>query len=277
MSERLDDSVLKSLVGSVRKIAEEAAERILKVYESEIAVTEKDDRSPLTLADLASHRAICDGLSKLSPKLPILSEESVSLPFSERGQWENYWLVDPLDGTKEFIKRNGEFTVNIALISRHEPVLGVVHVPVSHTCYYAARGYGAFKQINGEAPRELVTRKVDSQEIVVCGSRSHGSDAIQEFIGRLPGKVEFISQGSSLKLCLVAEGRADIYPRFGLTSEWDTAASQCVVEQAGGIVTDVGFQRMAYNSKENILNPHFLVIGDKNYPWRELLPSSVNA
>jgi 3'(2'), 5'-bisphosphate nucleotidase len=195
-----------------------------------------------------------------------------------RSKWPRYWLVDPLDGTKEFIKRNGEFTVNIALIEGHSAVLGVVYVPVSHVCYYAARGVGAFKlEPNAGPAKAIQTKKVNPQSFVVCGSRSHGSEAVQDLVRNLPGQVEFISQGSSLKLCLVAEGRADIYPRFGLTSEWDTAAAQCVVEQAGGTVTDVNFQPVAYNAKENILNPFFLVIGDRSFGWRDLLPSGATA
>jgi 3'(2'), 5'-bisphosphate nucleotidase len=268
----------KALLDSVRQIAGQAANRILEVYESEFAIALKDDRSPLTQADLASHKAICEALQQLTPDIPILSEESKALPFSVRSRWSRYWLVDPLDGTKEFIKRNGEFTVNIALIEGHESVLGVVHVPVTQVCYFAARGVGAFKLEPGAGTaKRIQTRKVDPHRFVVCGSRSHGSEAVQELIAKLPGQVEFISQGSSLKLCLVAEGRADIYPRFGLTSEWDTAASQCVVEQAGGIVTDVDFRPVTYNAKDNILNPFFVVIGDPSFGWRELLPQNVTA
>ena len=278
MNQSLPSLDFEALLDSVRQIAEQAANRILEVYESEFAIALKDDRSPLTQADLASHRTICEALQQLTPDIPILSEESKTLPFSVRSQWPRYWLVDPLDGTKEFIKRNGEFTVNIALIDGHQPVLGVVHVPVTKVCYFAARGVGAFKLEPGAGTaKPIQTRKVDPRSFVVCGSRSHGSEAVQELIAKLPGEVEFISQGSSLKLCLVAEGRADIYPRFGLTSEWDTAASQCVVEQAGGIVTDVNFQPVTYNTKDNILNPFFIVIGDPAFGWRELLPQSATA
>ncbi len=278
MNEPLTPAALESLLDSIREIAARAARRILEVYESDFAVTHKEDRSPLTQADLASHKSICEALQQLTPNIPILSEESKSLPFSERSQWQRYWLVDPLDGTKEFVKRNGEFTVNIALIDGHAAVLGVVHVPVTNVSYFAAKGVGCFKLESGDEPvKRLQTRKVNPSKFVVCGSRSHGSDAVQDFLRRLPGEVEFISQGSSLKLCLVAEGRADIYPRFGLTSEWDTAAAQCVVEQAGGIVTDVSFRPITYNAKENILNPFFLVIGDRDYAWRDLIPADVGA
>ena len=270
----LTDTEIEALLERVRAIASDAATRILEVYQSAFSVTEKQDKSPLTEADLASHHAICDQLARLTPDVPILSEESSQAPFELRAGWPRYWLVDPLDGTKEFVKRNGEFTVNIALVEGHQPVLGVVHVPVSGTCYFAARGRGCFKLEAGEAvARTLRTRQTNPDKIVVCGSRSHGSEAIERFIRRLPGEVEFISQGSSLKLCLVAEGRADIYPRFGPTSEWDTAAAQCVVEQAGGVVVGLDFEPIRYNAKENILNPHFVVIGDPHYGWREMFAS----
>ena len=262
---------LPQLLEPVCDIARVASRRILAVYEGEFAVEHKQDSSPLTEADLASNAAICEGLARLTPALPILSEESASVPFAVRSSWQRYWLVDPLDGTKEFVKRNGEFTVNIALIEGHAAVLGVVHVPVSNTTYYAARGAGCFKQEAGGTPRALHTRRADPGQLVVSGSRSHGGEALQAFVRSLPGEVALISKGSSLKLCLIAEGLADIYPRFGPTSEWDTAAAQCVVEQAGGIVTDMQFRPLAYNAKEDVLNPHFLVIGDPSYDWRKHL------
>jgi len=262
---------LDSLLDPVREIARAASREILKVYESDFSVAEKQDSSPLTEADLASHAAIMEGLQKLTPDIPIMSEESATLPVAERSKWKQYWLVDPLDGTKEFIKRNGEFTVNIALIDGHTSVLGVVHIPVSDTCFYAAKGVGSYKsEGSGEAVR-LATRRVDAERIVVSGSRSHGGGTLQAFTEKLPGEVTLISRGSSLKLCLVAEGQADIYPRFGPTSEWDTAAAQCVVEQAGGVVTDLEFRAIQYNAKEDILNPHFLVIGDSTFDWARYL------
>jgi 3'(2'), 5'-bisphosphate nucleotidase len=269
---------LEPLLDRARALATQAADRILDVYKSDFSVTQKQDKSPLTQADLASHTAICEGLRQLAPTIPILSEESAHAPFAERSKWHQYWLVDPLDGTKEFVKRNGEFTVNIALIEGNGPVLGVVHVPVSGNSYFAARGVGSFILEAGKnTPQPLRTRKVDPSKIVVCGSRSHGSDAIQTFIHRLPGEVEFISQGSSLKLCLIAEGRADVYPRFGPTSEWDTAAAQCVVEQAGGRVLDLQFEPLIYNSKDSVLNPFFVVIGDTSYAWREVIDAAGTA
>jgi 3'(2'), 5'-bisphosphate nucleotidase len=265
---------LDQLLVQVRRIAEEAAAKILGVYDSEFHVTSKDDSSPLTEADLAANAVICAGLQALTPQIPVLSEESASVPFAERSSWKRYWLVDPLDGTKEFVKRNGEFTVNIALIEGHVATLGVVHVPVTGVTYYAAKGIGAFKlAAPGAEPERLKTRTFNPARIIVCGSRSHGGEILQRFTEQLPGNVELVSQGSSLKLCLVAEGVADIYPRFGLTSEWDTAAAQCIVEQAGGTVTDLDFKPVLYNAKENILNPHFVVIGDTSYDWKTSIQS----
>lgn len=263
---------LEPLLAPVREIARQASKKILEVYESEdFGVEDKSDNSPLTRADLASHHAICDGLSKLTPDIPVFSEESAKLPFAQRSKWDRYWLVDPLDGTKEFIKRNGEFTVNIALIEGHTAVLGVVHIPVTDTVYYAAKGVGAFKAVGSESSVALRTRRLNPERIVAVGSRSHGGDAVTAFTAKLPGEVALISQGSSLKLCLVAEGQADVYPRFGPTSEWDTAAAQCVVEQAGGAVVDLSLQPISYNAKEDILNPHFLVVGDTSFSWADYL------
>lgn len=263
---------LDSWLGSVSEIARDASLEILRVYDSEFAVELKADDSPLTRADLASHELICHRLEALSPGVPVLSEESPPISFAERSRWSRYWLVDPLDGTKEFVKRNGEFTVNIALIEGHEVVLGVVWVPVTDTGYLAARGVGASKLSPGAPdPVPLATRPADPARLVVAGSRSHGADRLESFVKRLPGLVEVSSCGSSLKLCLVAEGRTDVYPRFGPTSEWDTAAAQCVVELAGGSVTDLAFQPIRYNTKDSLLNPDFIAVGDPSFAWERYL------
>lgn len=252
------------------RIAAEAGRRILEIYHSGFSIEHKDDQSPLTAADTAAHHAICGALSRLTPKVPILSEESSLIPFAERKTWSQYWLVDPLDGTREFIKRNGEFTVNIALIKNHQPVLGVVHVPVTGITYHATSGTGAWKQSTTGVPLKIKTRPTNIKQITVAGSRSHGNDRQQKFFEKL-GDVEVYAIGSSLKFCLVAEGIVDIYPRFGPTSEWDTAAAQCIVEEAGGRVTDENFEPLRYNTKDSLLNPDFLVMGDKNFDWRPSL------
>ncbi|WP_455197115.1 3'(2'),5'-bisphosphate nucleotidase CysQ [Kaarinaea lacus] len=257
---------LKELRQEVIKIAELASEKILAIYNTEFDVTKKDDNTPLTEADMAAHHAITDGLKQLTPEIPILSEESAAIPFSTRQQWQSYWLVDPLDGTREFVKRNGEFTVNIALIEDHQPVLGVIHTPVTGVCYFASNDEGAFKKLPDQPTQQINTRRKESGHTLVAGSRSHRGDSLNAFLQKI-GSYEIISMGSSLKSCLVAEGAVDIYPRLGPTSEWDTAAAQCIVENAGGKLVELSMQPMRYNTKKSLLNPHFLVIGDVDYDW----------
>jgi len=262
------------LLKAVNEIAEAAAKRIMEVYVTDFDVEHKADKSPLTEADMAAHHTIVQGLKEITPDLPILSEESAKITFAERQQWQRYWLVDPLDGTREFVKRNGEFTVNIALIDNHKPILGVVYVPVTGVNYYASIDMGAFKVEPNQSAIRITTRACPSDRLIVAGSRSHGSPQLEKFLALLNMEVDVVSIGSSLKSCLVAEGKADIYPRFGLTSEWDTAAAQCVVEQAGGYLTDMELKPLRYNTKESLLNPHFLVFGDANKEWANYLPQS---
>ena len=267
MSESLD---LKYLCEQCVDIAREAGKKILDIYDSGFSVEEKDDKSPLTDADLAAHNTIIKGLSSLTPDIPILSEESSTIPFAERQQWQTYWLVDPLDGTREFIKRNGEFTVNIALIDNHKSIIGVIHVPVLNVDYFAWQGGGSFKCESGSKPKPIKVKKLDNNRLVVAGSRSHGSEQMQAYMKNL-GDAELLSMGSSLKFCLVAEGRADLYPRLGLTSEWDIAAAHCIVEQAGGFVTKTDMAPLEYNTKDSLLNPFFFVFGDNGRDWSAYL------
>lgn len=254
----------------VLQLAQQAGRAILDIYEQDFEVEHKADQSPLTEADLASHRTIVAGLGMLTPDIPILSEESASLPFETRRQWRRYWLVDPLDGTREFIKRNGEFTVNIALIEDGRPVMGVVHVPVSGVSYVGEAGNGAHKYDEHGIRRPIQVTATRQTPLRVAGSRSHAGDSLRRFLDNV-GEHEIVSMGSSLKLCLVAEGSADIYPRLGPTSEWDTAAAQAVVEAAGGRVTDTAMQPLRYNQKDSLLNPHFLVFGDTGVDWSQYL------
>ena len=254
----------------IRALAKQAGEKIIEIYNTEFSVQEKDDRSPLTAADMASHQTIVGGLQSLSPDIPVLSEESSGIAWKERAGWHTYWLIDPLDGTKEFIKRNGEFTVNIALIRDGVPVLGVVHVPVSGVSYAACEGRGATKAMPGEGDKAISVRKLPDGPVAVVGSRSHQGDSLKAFLSKL-GDYEIVSMGSSLKICLVAEGVADVYPRLGLTSEWDTAAAHCVVERAGGFLTDLEMKPLRYNSKDSLLNPHFFVFGDDSRDWSSYL------
>jgi 3'(2'), 5'-bisphosphate nucleotidase len=265
-----------TLLTQIRDIAHNAATKILTVYDSaDFGVENKADNSPLTLADKAAHESIVAALHELTPHWPVLSEESVSRPYEERRQWQTYWLVDPLDGTREFIKRNGEFTVNIALIDTHQPILGVVHVPVSGVCYAAAQGMGAFKHTPGAAAQRIRVRPQAADRLAVVGSRSHGNNRTRAFLQctqeHLNQEIEIVSMGSSLKICLIAEGVADLYPRLGPTSEWDTAAAHCVVEEAGGQLTDLQLQPLRYNTKDALLNPYFLVFGAVHPAWRDCL------
>jgi 3'(2'), 5'-bisphosphate nucleotidase len=261
---------LATLLPEILALSHRAGEAILKVYQSDdFSVERKGDDSPLTAADLAAHGVIMQGLQALTPELPRLSEEGSTIPYAERRAWQEYWLVDPLDGTKEFVKRNGEFTVNIALIRAGIPVLGVVHAPALGVSYYAAAGCGASKQVAGQPAQPIRTRgRAEPPKLVV--SRSHVTPELEAVLARMPAH-DAVNIGSSLKFCLVAEGSADFYPRVGLTSEWDTAAGQCVVEQAGGAVLTLDGRQLAYNGKESLLNPYFMVIGDRAYPWGQYL------
>ena len=260
---------LKALLDSVKIIAQEAGKKIIEIYGDEFSVDIKHDKSPLTTADLAAHHHIIKELAKIS-EFPILSEESAQIDYKQRQQWQTYWLVDPLDGTKEFIKRNGDFTVNIALIHQHKVILGMVYVPVSGVYYFGACGEGAFKQNNHGEINPIQVRAKTPKKLIVVGSRSHITAELEQYLSRLP-EHQLTSMGSSLKLCLVAEGVADLYPRIGLTSEWDTAAAQCVVEQAGGTVIDIKGNSLSYNQKESLLNPYFLVFADNTHDWLSYL------
>jgi len=262
---------LKELIDPVVALATEAGQAILEVYATDFDVQEKSDESPLTQADLASHHCIVAGLEQLTPGIPVISEEEGLPSFEERGQWQRYWLIDPLDGTKEFVNRNGEFTVNIALIDSHRPVFGVVYVPVQDKTYIGCEGHGAELREGGNvAPIQVAV--TSNAPVRIVGSRSHRGSSLDAFLERL-GETDIVPMGSSLKFCVIAEGRADIYPRLGPTSEWDTAAAQAVVEQAGGKVLELDGKPLSYNAKEDILNPWFVVIGPGDHDWLALLAS----
>lgn len=264
------DDLPTALLASIAELARRAGDKILEVYAQPIDVTRKADESPLTLADIRAHQVIFAGLAALTPQIPVLSEEASDIPFAVRKAWTRYWLVDPLDGTKEFLSRNGEFTVNIALIDDHVPVMGVVSVPTRRTVYTGSRSGGAFRQIAEQAASPIRVTSDSPPTLRVVGSRSHRDAATDECIERL-GPHELVAVGSSLKFCLIAEGKADFYPRFGPTSEWDTAAAQAVVEAAGGGVTRLDGQPLRYNTKDGLLNPSFLVFGDRSKHWGRLM------
>jgi 3'(2'), 5'-bisphosphate nucleotidase len=259
MSLQLDQQLLRQIA----EISRLAGHAIMDIYRQGIEVTHKADDSPLTQADLASHAIILQNLRKLTPKVPCLSEEAADIDFATRSGWQEYWLIDPLDGTKEFIKRNGEFTVNIALVRDHEPVLGVVHIPVSGETYYGGQGLGAWRIDEQGVVSPIRVRKPSAEPLVVVGSRSHANPQLEQYLQQL-GEHELINMGSSLKFCVVAEGKADFYPRLGPTSEWDTAAAHAVVVAAGGKVLRLDGQPLRYNLKESLLNPEFLVIADES-------------
>ncbi len=266
------------MIDRIRDIAEAAGERILEFYGRELPVEVKADDSPLTQADRASHTAIAEALAEAFPEIPVLSEESAPEDVSERRSWSRFWVVDPMDGTKEFIKQTGQFTVNIALVEEGadgpEPVLGVVHVPVQKLTYFAERGKGAFKQNRSGEPRPIRVRRADPERLTVVASRDHAGPEVAAILANMTNdgvEVESASMGSSLKFCLVAEGAADYYPRTVPTMEWDTAAAQCVVEAAGGRVTTLDSERLRYN-KESLRNPSIMTFGDAGIDWQRYLP-----
>ena len=257
----------EALCSSVVEIARRAGAEIMTVYTAgSVGTTVKADRSPLTGADLRSNSLIEKTLASIAPGIPVLSEESGEVTFAVRERWARYWLVDPLDGTKEFLSRNGEFTVNIALIEGHEPVLGVVHAPARGTTYWGRAGSGAWRQEGVEAPKAIRAQLQASKPARVVGSRSHRGDSLDGFLEAL-GPYEMLAVGSSLKLCMVAEGSADLYPRLGPTSEGDTAAAQAVAEAAGATVVRLDGSRLEYNAKSALLNPSFVVYADRRRDW----------
>lgn len=251
-------------INSIIQIARDAGDEILKVYGTEFSVDTKEDKSPLTEADRRGNEVIVNALESQFAEIPIISEETQTVSYDERKNWEYFWLVDPLDGTKEFIKRNGEFTVNIALVHKGTPVLGVVFQPVGNRLYYASKDDGAwFSENNGPAsPMKGGDHYSSKSKVTVVASRSHRTKEVDEFVAQLQSQgkeVEFLSAGSSLKLCLVAQGKADVYPRLGPTMEWDTGAAHAIALEAGRrvIAADSG-NPLTYN-KENLLNPFFFV------------------
>lgn len=258
----------------ITEAALQAGKEILDVYNTEFEVEKKEDASPLTLADKKSHEAIIKVLNSKYSSIPVLSEEGKHLPYEERKNWETLWIVDPLDGTKEFVKRNGEFTVNIALVQQGQPVLGVIYVPVKDELYFSKEGVGAFKLnqykekvVNNDKDLIAQATKISvgfPDQFTAVASRSHMSPETEEFIKELEqvhGNAEIISAGSSLKLCLVAEGKANVYPRFAPTMEWDTAAGHAIVVAAGGKVINTETKQSLKYNKENLLNPWFITEG----------------
>lgn len=263
------------LAEPVLGIAREAGRRIVEIYRTDFGVTEKADQSPLTAADLAAHKIIVGGLAALTPSIPVVSEEAPTLTLAERSQWRRLWLVDPLDGTREFVRRSDQFSINIALIHEQIPVFGLIYIPVSRICYIASLHGGAFKRLPDQAPRAIRARRLGRRPFTVAtSSRSYRGRFLQGYLQRL-GRFEHLAVGGALKSCLIAEGRADLYPRFGPTGEWDTAAAQIIVEEAGGGLTDLQLRPLRYNTRPTMINPDFFVFGDADHDWSQYLPRRV--
>ena len=267
------------LMNSVLEIVAAASASILEIYKSKnYDLYKKNDGSPLTCADLSAHQIISDGLRKLESTTPILSEESKEISSTNRAFWERYWLVDPLDGTSEFLDGNGEFSVNVALIQSNKPIMGVVDLPVQGITYFGGSHGGAYKR-DSLGQREINCRSMASvlggrNTMVVMMSRRHGdTKAIElvEKIKRFIGPCEVKNVGSSIKICMIAEGKADLYPRLSTTCEWDTAAAQAVLEAAGGAILDEKMQVLSYNTRTDLKNPFFYAVGDITYDWRRIL------
>ncbi|GAA0421366.1 3'(2'),5'-bisphosphate nucleotidase CysQ [Cocleimonas flava] len=275
----MNQEQLSILLPEIRRIAVGAGEKIMEIYKSGFDTETKSDDSPVTSADLAANKFIDEELKKLDLQFPILSEESAHLPFEERASRDTYWLVDPLDGTKEFINRRDSFTVNIALIDQHKPILGVVYAPALGLSYFAGKGLGSFKTSDESStePEAIHSRDVPDTAIFV-GSRSHTGEDMVKFLENYEadnGQYDLQSMGSSLKMCMVAEGNADLYPRLWLTSEWDTAAAHCILNEAGGKIVNIDMSPLLYNTKDSLLNPYFFAIGNNSVAWNKYLPKSL--
>lgn len=249
-------------IQDIIKIAQEAGKAIMRIYDTDFGVENKEDKSPLTAADRESNQVIIQHLQQAYPDIPMISEENKAVPYADRASWDWFWLIDPLDGTKEFIKRNGEFTVNIALVHRGKPVLGVIYVPAQGITYYAVEGQGSYKVEKDGQRRAIGVKQPNPEKLVLIGSRSHPSaefDAYLQEKQQQYREVDFVAAGSSLKFCLVAEGIADVYPRLGPTMEWDTGAGHAIALEAGASVRVYGQDKDLTYNKENLLNPFFIV------------------
>jgi len=277
MTDFITDSMRNRLIEGVHA----AGQEVMAIYHRDFDIEEKADASPLTEADMASHHALVGLLEALTPKVPILSEESAAIRYETRQTWQRYWLIDPLDGTKEFISHNGEFTLNVALVEDGVPVFGIVHAPAlanGPATWWGQHGEGAYKRENDDEDQAIHARALPDPQAApwkIIGSRRHGADIFESFCQRLPTH-ECVSMGSSLKLCLVAEGQADLYPRLAPTCEWDTAAAQAVVTAAGGHVLDVEtLQPLRCNQQDSVLNPFFIVCGQRDARWENALRESI--
>lgn len=261
----------RDLLNTVARIAVDAGAQTLPIYRSEFEVETKADNSPLTQADLAAQRAIAAGITAITPDTPQLSEEGSRIAYETRAEWREYWLIDPLDGTREFVNRNDQFTINIALVQDGRPMLGAVYAPALDRLWFGAKHLGAFRQRGDGAIESIQVSPARPDKPRILVSRSHRSDAIEQLLARM-ADYEPVSMGSSLKFCVIAEGEADFYPRLGPTSEWDTAAGHAVLNAAGGRVTDVRGRPLRYNETDSLLNNWFIAYGDASHDWLAYVP-----
>lgn len=265
----IDNQQLKGLNEQVNQIARQAGGILLKYFGTGYDISMKDDQSPVTTADLAANEYIEQHLHELTPDIPRISEESTNCHYQARKHWRRCWLIDPLDGTREFIKKRPDFTVNIALVENNRPILGVIYLPVADHLYFASKNNGACRCIKGSQATTIHVTSKKSCTPRICGSHAYHGRSMRRFLNNV-GAHQLIARGSSIKSCLIADGSADIYPRFGPTWEWDTAAAQCIIEQAGGCLTNLELRALDYN-KESLLNPSFLAFGNKNVDWKRYL------
>lgn len=258
---------MKHLIEPCIKIAVQAGDAILEVYrQDDIELCEKSDHTPVTKADLAANEVLLKELENLTPEIPIMSEETPIPSLSERANWQQYWLLDPLDGTGEFVLKSGDFAVNIALVENNKPVLGIIHWPTEGVTYWAMDGLGAFKRENGEDTQLKVQR---NEQLTLAVSRRQNINTVSQYFSE---EFDTLPLGScSLKACAIAEGKADAFMRIGPTGEWDTGASQIIIEMAGGMLFDAEFNPITYNQRETTENPDFIVVGDQSYPWQEMI------
>ncbi|MFM2485429.1 3'(2'),5'-bisphosphate nucleotidase CysQ [Celerinatantimonas yamalensis] len=265
---------LTDLLPAVEQIARQAGQAILALYQSgDYQAQQKADHTPVTSADLAAHQLLCDAFGKLTPEWPVLSEEHDSLALAERAKWDYYWLVDPMDGTQEFVSRSGDFSTMIALICHGEPVLGLVYAPVTNTCYYAMKGLGAYKIQGQQGPQQIHCRHYPQipETLRIAVSRVQNKRKLDKVLNE-QYRYEFLPLGSaSLKSCLVAEGAADCYIRLGPTGEWDVGAPLIILKEAGGTLLDLHLQPMSFNCHESLINPDFIGIGDDSLPWADII------
>ncbi len=272
----MTDLELQNCLDTAKNCAEAAGKLVLSIYQSgDFKHLQKADQSPVTCADIAAHDFIQEYLATHTPNLPLMSEEQVHLPLSERQSWQSYWLVDPIDGTQEFVSKSGDFSVSIALVSDNLPVIGVIYWPTQGIMYYAIAGAGAWKAWDGQVQRIKVRRfeSPDNDLITLAVSRVQPLERVMRHLTDQRTYNTFKRGSCSLKACAIAEGTADIYMRVGITGEWDTGAAQCIVSEAGGKIVDRGFSPLSYNQREQLTNPDFFILGDQTLDWQHIIKS----